>query len=145
MNLPDKVYKYRIWENGSHKNLLLYNELYLASPKDFNDPFDCRISPNFVDLTKQEKNDYINDLAISRYKECEDKGLDFEEVLKNFELGRGRKAQRTEILFIEKCLDLLKASGRMGIVLPDGILTNSTLQYVRDFRKLTFHCEFYIF
>lgn len=56
-----------------------------------------------------------------------------EEVLKNFELGRGRKAQRTEILFIEKCLDLLKASGRMGIVLPDGILTNSTLQYVRDF------------
>lgn len=56
-----------------------------------------------------------------------------EEVLKNFELGRGRKAQRTEILFIERCLDLLKAGGRMGIVLPDGILTNSTLQYVRDF------------
>jgi len=56
-----------------------------------------------------------------------------EEILKNFELGKDRKAQRTEILFIERCLDLLKSGGKMGIVLPDGILTNSSLQYVRDF------------
>lgn len=44
-----------------------------------------------------------------------------------------RNRQNTEILFIERCLDFLKPGGRMGIVLPDGILTNSTLQYVRDF------------
>jgi len=56
-----------------------------------------------------------------------------EDILKNFELGKDRKAQRTEILFIERCLDLLKSGGKMGIVLPDGILTNSSLQYVRDF------------
>jgi type I restriction enzyme M protein len=56
-----------------------------------------------------------------------------EKILRNFELGKGRKAQRSEILFIERCLDLLKSGGKMGIVLPDGILTNSSLQYVRDF------------
>jgi type I restriction enzyme M protein len=56
-----------------------------------------------------------------------------EGILRNFESGKNRKAQRTEILFIEKCLDLLKSGGKMGIVLPDGILTNSSLQYVRDF------------
>jgi type I restriction enzyme M protein len=56
-----------------------------------------------------------------------------EEILRNFELGKGRKAQRSEILFIERCLDLLKSGWKMGIVLPDGILTNSSLQYVRDF------------
>ncbi|MEM3771683.1 MAG: N-6 DNA methylase [Candidatus Micrarchaeia archaeon] len=56
-------------------------------------------------------------------------------LLKNFELGRDRKAQRTEILFIERCLDLLKPDGKMGIVLPDGVLTNSSPQYVRDFIK----------
>ena len=56
-----------------------------------------------------------------------------EEILRNFELGKDRKAQRTEILFIERCLDLLKSGWKMGIVLPDGILTNSSLQYVRDF------------
>jgi len=37
-------------------------------------------------------------------------------------------------LFIERCIDFLKAgTGQMAIVLPDGILTNSSLQYVRDF------------
>lgn len=37
-------------------------------------------------------------------------------------------------MFIERCIDFLKPkTGRMAIVLPDGILTNSSLQYVRDF------------
>jgi type I restriction enzyme M protein len=30
-------------------------------------------------------------------------------------------------------LDFLKPNGRIAIVLPDGILTNSSLQYVRNF------------
>ena len=56
--------------------------------------------------------------------------------LDTYELGgkeRRRSSQKTEILFIERCLQLLEPGGRMGIVLPDGILTNSSLQYVRDF------------
>jgi type I restriction enzyme M protein len=56
--------------------------------------------------------------------------------LANYELGgkiKKRNRQNTEILFIERCLDFLRPGGRMGIVLPDGILTNSSLQYVRDF------------
>jgi len=55
------------------------------------------------------------------------------DYLDKYELGKGRKNQKTEILFIERCLDFLKPNGRMGIVLPDGILTNSSLQYVRNF------------
>lgn len=56
--------------------------------------------------------------------------------LNNFILGgkeKKRKNQKTEILFIERCLDLLVEGGRMGVVLPDGVLSNSTLQYVRDY------------
>lgn len=53
--------------------------------------------------------------------------------LQNYEFGKGRKAQKTEILFIERCLQFLKEDGKMAIVLPDGVLTNSSLQYVRDF------------
>lgn len=54
--------------------------------------------------------------------------------LKKYKLGKDRKAQKTEILFVERCLDFLRpGTGRMGIVLPDGILTNISLQYVRDF------------
>lgn len=39
----------------------------------------------------------------------------------------------TEVLFIERCLNLLKPGGRMGIVLPEGVLNNTNLQKVRDF------------
>jgi type I restriction enzyme M protein len=45
-----------------------------------------------------------------------------------------RKNQKTEILFIERVYQFLKpGTGRAAVVLPDGILTNSSLQYVRDF------------
>jgi len=54
--------------------------------------------------------------------------------LGKYELGENKKNQKTEILFIERCLGFLKVgTGKMAIVLPDGILTNSSLQYVRDF------------
>ncbi len=57
-------------------------------------------------------------------------------TLREFELGskrHKRASQKTEILFIERCLQLLKPGGKLGIVLPDGILTNSSLDYVRKF------------
>lgn len=38
----------------------------------------------------------------------------------------------TEVLFIERCLRLLKPGGRMGIVLPEGVLNNTQLQSVRE-------------
>jgi len=54
-------------------------------------------------------------------------------ILSKFEFGIDKDIQNTEILFIERSLDLLKSGGRLGIVLPDSILTNSSLQYVRKF------------
>ena len=49
-----------------------------------------------------------------------------------------RENQSTEILFIEQCYKFLKAGGYLAIVIPDGILTNSSLQYVRDHIEETF-------
>ncbi len=43
-----------------------------------------------------------------------------------------RDNQSTEVLFIEQIHKFLKVNGYTAIVLPDGILTNSNLQYVRD-------------
>lgn len=40
---------------------------------------------------------------------------------------------KTEILFIERCLDLLRPGGRMGIVLPEGVFNNPSLAHVREF------------
>lgn len=43
-----------------------------------------------------------------------------------------RENQNTEILFIEQCFNFLKAGGYLAVIVPDGILTNSSLQYVRN-------------
>ena len=43
-----------------------------------------------------------------------------------------RASQNTEILFLEKCHKYLKEDGYLAIVIPDGILTNATSQFVRD-------------
>lgn len=63
--------------------------------------------------------------------------------LESFELGNvtdkkgkktPRKNQSSEVLFIERIWQFLKPKiGRAAIILPDGILTNSLMQYVRDF------------
>ena len=42
-----------------------------------------------------------------------------------------RDGQSTEVLFIEQDYKFLKEGGYLAIVLPDGILTNSSMQYVR--------------
>jgi len=70
-----------------------------------------------------------------------------EEKLKQFELGHKWKLNKEtgewekgklkdkeapQILFIERCLQLLKDGGRMAIVLPDGIYGNESLGYIRN-------------
>jgi type I restriction enzyme M protein len=56
--------------------------------------------------------------------------------------GVARESQKTEIIFIERVWDLLKpGTGRVGIVLPDGVLYNKTLAYVRDFMRERFQIQ----
>jgi type I restriction enzyme M protein len=67
-------------------------------------------------------------------------------ILKHFELahtweptdeggfrntGVLKKSVAPEVLFIERCLQWLRPGGRMGIVLPDGILGNPGDEYIR--------------
>lgn len=62
----------------------------------------------------------------------DDKKLKKEKSLLNF-YETGKMSALTEVLFIERCLRLLKPGGRMGIVLPEGVLNNSNLQKVREY------------
>jgi type I restriction enzyme M protein len=55
------------------------------------------------------------------------------DYLDKYALGKDKKNQKTEVLFIERCIDFVKPkTGGIAIVLPDGILTNSSMQFVRD-------------
>jgi len=49
-----------------------------------------------------------------------------------WEKGKLKDKEAPQILFIERCLQLLKDGGRMAIVLPDGIYGNESLGYIRN-------------
>ena len=51
--------------------------------------------------------------------------------LGRFELTVGRRSVPLEVLGLERCVQLLRPGGRLGIVLPDGILANRGTGYVR--------------
>lgn len=72
-----------------------------------------RYGDAYIEALKQV-NDHIDDSLLSLYE-------------------TGKMSGLTEVLFIERCLNLLKPGGRMGIVLPEGVLNNTNLQKVRDF------------
>lgn len=54
-----------------------------------------------------------------------------ESLLSLYDLGS--KSTLTEVLFMERCLRLLKKGGRMGMVLPEGVLNNKNLAAVREY------------
>ncbi|MDI6821618.1 MAG: N-6 DNA methylase [Actinomycetota bacterium] len=63
--------------------------------------------------------------------------IDNPDILSQFELttfkvGSPRTALPPEQLFIERCLDFLKPGGILGIVLPDSILSNPGLIWIRE-------------
>ena len=70
------------------------------------------------------------------------------EVLSRFELARRWREDASgkwvatgmvqsqvppQVLFVERCLSLLKSGGRMGIVLPESILSNKSYRYLVQF------------
>lgn len=58
-------------------------------------------------------------------------GVAAEKILDLFEIGKDKPNRATEIVFLERCIQLLKPSGRLGIVLPDGNLNNPSLDWLR--------------
>src|SRR6266487_2923703 len=51
--------------------------------------------------------------------------------LTKYEAKAPRASLPPEQLFVERCLDFLKPGGRMAIVLPDSILSNPGLAFIR--------------
>ena len=82
-----------------------------------NPPFGSKISVTGEDKLKQF------DLAHKWKKN---------KTTKSWERGKLADKGVPQILFIERCFQLLKDGGRMAIVLPDGIYGNESLGYVRQ-------------
>ena len=62
-------------------------------------------------------------------------------ALSALQLGRGRASRRRGALFIERCLDLLRANGRVAIVIDDGVLNGPSNIDVREHVLSRAHVE----
>ena len=103
-----------------------------------NPPFGARVEKS-LKITEADK--YTDEERIKKYQKRY--GDEYNKALKqvNNNIGKplvslykmGAMSTLTEVLFIERCLNLLKPGGRMGIVLPEGVLNNSNSQKVRDY------------
>jgi type I restriction enzyme M protein len=104
-----------------------------------NPPFGSRIEKS-LKITEEDK--FTDKERIKKYQDRYGKD-EYNKALSqvNDNVGKsilslydtGKMSALTEVLFIERCLRLLKPGGRMGIVLPEGVLNNSNLQKVRDY------------
>ena len=80
-------------------------------------------NPPFGSTVRQSEQAYLKTYQLGKKEE------DWLSV-KSTSAG-SRDSQSTEVLFIEQDYKFLREGGYLAIVLPDGILTNSSLQYVR--------------
>ena len=81
-------------------------------------------NPPFGSIVRQTEKAYMKEYKLGKKEE------DWLAVVAKPETQR--ENQSTEILFIEQAHKFLVDGGYLGIVIPDGILTNSSLQYVRN-------------
>jgi len=128
--------------NGIHHNDGLLNvngifeerfDVILANP-----PFGARV-PRTLKIEDSDK--YSDEEKIKLYRK--EYGERYDEAMKKVteNIGKplislyetGKMSTLTEVLFIERALTLLRKGGRMGIVLPEGVLNNSNLQKVREY------------
>ena len=53
--------------------------------------------------------------------------------LSGYQLAKGKQSAKSEVLFIERCTQFLRQGGMLGMVVPDGILSNPSDRHVRGY------------
>ena len=95
-------------------------------------------NPPFGAVIKEELHAYLKSYELSRYvskgggkdeDDPEDAAADPKAGKKSI---KQRASVKTEVIYCERIWQLLKPGGQAAVVLPDGLLTNASLQGVRD-------------
>lgn len=110
-----------------------------------NPPFGARVEKSLL-ITKADQ--VKDEKRIAKYKEMYgddtyakamlqvDNNVD-KPLLNTLHIGKNGMSGLTEVLFIERCIRLLKPGGRTGIVLPEGVLNTQNLAKVREYFEST--------
>lgn len=106
-----------------------------------NPPFGARVEKSLL-ITKADQ--LTDEKRIAKYKQMYgeetyakamlqvDNNVD-KPLLNTLHIGKNGMSGLTEVLFIERCIRLLKPGGRTGIVLPEGVLNTQNLAKVREY------------
>ncbi len=73
-------------------------------------------NPPFGDSVRMDERDKLGQAELSDYA-----------------LSRGKRSAKSETLFVERCARFLRPGGRLGIVVPDGLLSNPSDLHVREY------------
>jgi hypothetical protein len=137
LELPKKVFNYKI---GGLKEF----DAVVGNPPYGGIGFSSLKSKTISEITQILE--HLRKFDIFRYRKKKKKNINqkslWEESIcetKNF--GKGNhlptnkeiESMAIEILFIDRFIQLAKPKGWIAIIIPDGILTNSNLSYVREF------------
>ena len=87
------------------------------------------------DTVEFDDEEISGDAQETKNKSTSKTEIEDPDILKKFTVGKGKKRVKTEKLFIERCIRLLAPNGRLGIIVPDGILNDDLNQDIRDFIK----------
>jgi type I restriction enzyme M protein len=136
-----------ILHDDGHTNIVGFDalenlgEIWKQNPRVKKNAFDLVLTnPPFGAMVKESEKGkaYLEGWELLRYiGKGEQPEGSAGEMLSDHKAGKkslkARKSIKTEVLFCERVWHFLKpGTGRAAIVLPDGILTNSSLQGVRD-------------
>lgn len=117
-----------IVHDDGHTNVISFDALDSIEKMHDHNPgfaenkFDLILTnPPFGSTINKAEKPYLSSYELGKVKDAKGKEKD-------------RPRQSSEVLFIERIWQFLKpGTGKAAIVLPDGILTNSSSQYVRDY------------
>lgn len=139
LNLPDHKLPYKKGEDGLFQfDAVVGNPPYGGIGIDFKGSLSEENQKLLECLEKYEifnyrKNKKIKDEVLDQM------GMFFEEhhqqkaYIEKTEVAKLAQGTQIEVLFLERFIQLAKTGGWIAVIIPDGILANSNMHYVRQF------------
>jgi type I restriction enzyme M protein len=116
------------------EDLVLREKDYITgSPEDI-EKYTAKYGKPYTDARKAAKKRFDQKFAEEQAKrERSKKDNSIVEGVPLLSFYEIEKRTLTEVIFMERCLNLLRKGGRMGVVLPEGFLNGTDLQAAREF------------
>lgn len=115
-------------------NIFLHNGLYSHKLKEGDQDISKQVPSNFFD-------GIIANPPFNGLRNKVQEQLILELFMSSYHKNKLRKSQSVEVLFFERFIQLLKPGGRLCTILPEGVLSDERLTYIRNWIYENFNVE----